>query len=511
MWGANAVNGVINIVTKSAQETQGGLLSLGVGTEERALTGLRYGDALGAHGHYRVYGKFDARDAGRYADGSRGDDSWRSGQGGFRADWDWGARDALTLQGDMYYSQPDTRFEVAYPYPPYHRRCKFHSEYYGGNLLVRWNRQLNDDASLQLQAYYDRSSHETIVLMEHRDTLDIEWQHNLSLGERHTLVWGGGYRYVHDHTRATRFIALRPGNDGLHLFNLFIQDTMMFYGDRLRLTAGVKLEHNDYTGVEIQPSIRLAWTPNEKHTVWGAVSRAVRTPNRMERDARIVNKTLPGTVVALNSNRGYDSEELIAYEIGYRLSPSARMEIDLTGYWHDYRELRTIELRRPFFDFKARPLRLNIPFEVANNACGEGHGFEAGIDWRAASWWRMRLAYTYSDIRLQARSRTITLLSNEPEGDTPAQQVYFRNSVDLPNHWEIDAVLRYVDRLPAFDVSDYLTMDVRVGWRPREHIEFALVGQNLLQPHHDEFRPTFVSTSPTAVQRGVYGKMTWRF
>lgn len=510
LWGANAVNGVINIVTKRASETQGGLLSLGAGTEYPGLGAFRYGGMAGEHGAYRLHLRYLQRDEALYAGGHKADDDSINLSGGARWDWDWDdTRFMLAARfhgadiGQSYalssrnFGQPDQINEESY--------------YSAGSLLGRWGRTLNSGAELSIQAYYDRWESNGFELDEDRDTLDLEVQYRMAPVGRHEFMFGGGFRYYADRTRGTDTTSLRPSTQRKRLFSAFIQDRISFLDDELVLTLGTKLEHNDFTGVEIQPSARLAWTPNERHTIWGAISRAVRTPSLAEEAGRIESIHMPGAVVSLYGNEDFDAEDLLAVEAGYRIRPMDKLQIDLALFYNRYKNLRSLELGAPFLEPYPLPLHVAIPFYARNNLEGETYGLEMALDWQPASWWRVRMNYTLLEMDLDLRPTTIDLISGGVQESSPEQQVFLANHFDLSEYTELDITFRYTDRLSALAIQDYITMDVRLAWRPSDDFEIALIAHDLLDGAHQEFDSMFVNTVPTQVQRGIYGKLTWRF
>ncbi len=279
----------------------------------------------------------------------------------------------------------------------------------------------------------------------------------------------------------------------------------------LNLTLGTKLEYNDYTGVEIQPNARLIWSPNKRHTVWAAVSRAVRSPSRSELDLRLESLDRRRLVVALYGNDDFESEDLLAFETGYRIELSASAALDVSLFYNLYNNLRTTEFRRPFIEIDPLPPHVAVPIVVDNNMDGSTYGFEVAMEWNPQSWWRIRAGYSFLEMDLSPNPKTIDILSSTVEDETPEQQAFMQVSFDLAQRVELDTTLRYVDTVPAFGVDDYLTADIRLAWSPREDLEFSLVGQNLFEESHLEYAPSFINLVPTEVERGVYGKVTWRF
>jgi iron complex outermembrane receptor protein len=519
LWGANAVNGVINIITKSARETQGLLLAAGGGTEERAFASVRYGARISEHAYFRVYGTYQNHDASLLADGERADDSWQLGRWGFRVDWELSEQNHLSLQGEAYRGAINQVYSVFDASDPVTLSRMVPDEYevVGGHLLGRWIHAFGADSELRVQAYYDRAERDIVIFREKRDTFDVEFQHQSALGSRQDVVWGAGFRFTGDDIGNSSTISLNPSSRTLNLFSSFVQDQITVVPERLEATLGTKLERNDFSGWEVQPGARLSWTPSAEHTLWGSISRAVRTPSRAEDDI-ILNQVIapgglfPGSPAALTTiygNRRFKSEELLAYEIGYRFQPQANLSIDLAAFYNDYDRLRTLEPgASPTQPVVPGP---GLPLHVENELFGEAYGVELAATWEITRWWRLQPAYSFLDLELHRRPGSQDTISEHDEGKSPRHQVSVRSSVDLPYEFAIACVVRYVDRLPALNISSYVGLDVRLSWRPTRHLEFSIIGQDLLDNRHTEFRPSFIDTQQTDVQRGVYGKVLWRF
>lgn len=515
LWGDNAVNGVINIITKDAKDTQGMLVSAGGGNYEQGFGMVRYGGQLDDNVYYRIYGQYFNRgdSADRSADA---DDSWQMGQGGFRVDWDASEQNKMTLQGDIYggaLNQAFGTFDLASPTLMQEVTDVVHVG--GGNVLGRWTYSFSDDSELKLQMYFDRTDRETTVFSEQLDTYDVDLQHTFSVGERNDFVWGLGYRFYADTIGNTPTVALNPNEINSELFSAFAQDEITLIEKRLRLTLGARLEHNDYTGIDFQPNARLLWTPDDRQTVWSAVSRAVRTPSEAEEYIALTqvippnalgtgNPPLPYPATILG-NQSFESETLIAYELGYRVRPCSGLSLDVTGYFNSYDHLRSEE-------FGAVTPPAPVPITLENLLDGYTYGVEAAPTWQVCDWWRLQPAYTLLKMHLNTDPGSTDPVSvNTIEGESPQQQVSLRSSMDLPQNISFDWTVRYVDRLPAFNINSYVALDVRVAWRPTKKLELAIVGQNLGSSHHAEFSPTFISTQQTEVRASGYGKVTWHF
>lgn len=540
LWGANAVNGVINIITKFASDTKGGLITLGAGNEEHGLAGFRYGADLTATTEGRFYIKHFARDNSILAmDGSDEDDKWKSLRAGFRLDGTPSAQNRWTLQGDIYDTtenqritnrwQDPTLFDPASldPLtPPYTYLPTLDSDLQdkidntGWNLLGRWNHLIDSQSDISLQIYFDHTYRDELFLTQRHDTWDLDFQHNLTLSEKQELIWGLGYRHIEDRFDNSFTISIHPDSRNLDLYSAFIQDQIVLSPDTFFLTIGSKFEHNDYTGYELQPSIRGLWKLNEKSTLWGSLSRAVRTPSRIERDVRIVTNTgvlttgNPFTPVvpitsAIYGNDAFNSEKLLAYELGYRIQPRENLSFDLATFYNNYKDLQTYET----IDQTA------VIFD--NKMSGYASGFELAVDWRPIPWWRIQASYTQINLSLEYAndSRDIFQTAAIGEGSSPEHQYSLRSSMDLTKDWEFDLWIYDVGELPAASVGatlsditidSYTSLNARLGWRPRKDLQVSLVGLNLQASAHSEFVSEYFSAL-TGVERSIYGKIRWEF
>ncbi len=506
LWGANAVNGVINIITKSARQTQGLLITAGGGTEERAFTSIRYGVKVNPDAFLRVYAKYYDRDSAVLANATDAHDSWDMFRAGFRLDWDPNQQNALTLQGDIYAGREDQTYFVPIRTFPFAARTPATLNVAGGNVLGRWTRNFSNASTLTVQAYYDRTVRNTPIFSETRDTGDFDLQHRFTLGDRQEVVWGLGYRATGDNLKNTLNVTILPASRTLQLFSAFVQDDISIVPERLRLTIGSKFEHNDFTGLEVQPSVRALWTPGRAQTIWAAVSRAVRTPSIAETSIRL-NPAPPAPIppgrLTINGNPAMDSEKLVAYELGYRVQPIDQLKFDLALFYNDYDQLRTLEPIRP------GPVS---PSLVANNLEGHTYGAETTVTAQVSQSWRLQGSYSYLKAHLHPKAGSRDLRSEGiAEGSSPRHQFFLRSLFDLGWGIQFDSTLRYVDALPWPGIPSYVTLDARLAWSPRENVEFAVIGQNLLDDRHPEFAPTFIGTQPTEVQRSVFGTMTLRF
>jgi iron complex outermembrane receptor protein len=501
LWGANAVNGVINIITKEAARTQGLLVTGLGGNVERAQAGVRYGGALSDSVHYRAYVKYLNRDDFDARSGVSAHDQWAVTRGGFRADWQPTGADRVTLSGDYYGGESDETSLLA---------SQSTSDLYGGNAIARWTHTLSDTSDVQLRVWYDRTERESDRLGEDRDTYDAEIQLHARPFERHDMVWGAGYRLTADRIQNSSGIGFSPDSRDVQLANAFVQDEISVIEDLLSLTLGTKLEYNDYTHFEFLPNARALFTPWERHSFWLAVSRAVRAPSRAENDVALLvpSSPPPPNFLQLNGDGGFDSEKVLAFELGYRAQPFTKVSFDVAGYYNVYRDLRSLEPRAPLFNFPA-PGQITVPLIAENELDGRGYGVEVSGAWVVIDPWRLDVGYTLMLLDVEQQN-SLDPSAQGQEKDTPVHQFHLRSRVDLPWHVEFDTALYWVDNVSNQDVHDYARLDARLGWHPLPSLELSLAGQNLAAPSHNEFGPSFTAL-PTSVPRSVYGKVTWRY
>jgi len=511
LWGANAVNGVINVVTKSAKDTQGGLLTLGGGTEEQVFGTVRYGGALATDATYRIYAKYFERDSLVDDAGNDANDHWRMHRTGFRVDWDVTPDDTITVLGD--YCQGDARHTVLQPIytPPFVEAVRDEIDLSGAYVLVRWRRYLAEDSDLVLQAYHDTAKRTELVAAGETQTTDVDFQHRFPLGERHDVLWGMGVRSTYDKICNGPLVAVDTEGASDFLYNAFIQDEITIAPQHVWLTVGSKFEHNEYTGFEFQPSVRLAWEPTPKQTVWAAVSRAVRTPSRSERDLRYDRPGMPiGAFPVSVGNDAFDSEKLLAYEVGYRVQPSERVSLDVAAFYNIYDGLQANEPLAPSLEPLPVP-HLSLPFQYANKSQADTYGLELAADFKASDRWLLSGGYSLLRMDVELKDAAPGTRITYVEGNSPKHMAFLRSSWALPADVDLDIALRYVDALPAIDVDSYTELDVRLAWRPTPDLELFVVGQNLLEAYHTEFRPITIQTLPSQVERSIHAGITWRF
>lgn len=511
LWGANAVNGVINIITKHPNDTQGGLVSVGAGSYDRFISSARYGGTFGKDTSWRIYGKYFDRDELVYQTGDDAGDGWDIMRGGFRLDSALTPNDTLRLQGDIYDGDINQELNLVTDRDPYMELLSFETPVSGWNLLSRWERTFSSTSDLALQIYYDTTERKQDIINEDRENVDIDFQHRFAAATSHDVVWGVRYRYTSDDFVDSIISDMDPLEKEDHLFSAFLQDEISFLADRLRLTLGSKFEHNDYTGVEVQPSARLLWAMDDNNTFWGAVSRAVRTPSRAESDAVVAYyaspSPVPGVPVVVNvsGNENFDSEELLAYEIGYRFIPDQKFSLDITLFYNEYDNVRGFEIQDTVFTGTA----FEQDLVLSNVGEMETFGGELALVYMPSEFFKCDLAYSFLEHHFR----------DDELGGFPRHQVSARGQFNLSDTLDLDVWLRYVDETSAayflsgtgwYDIDDYVTMDVRLGWRVSPRLECALVGQNLLDSDHVEFvQEAF--TQATEVKRAVFAQIVYRF
>ncbi len=506
IWGANAVNGVINIITKHTQETLGGLVAARGGQQERGELNIRYGGKLDEVGTYRVYAKAFERNPFKLSDGSDAQDRWSATRGGFRADVNLTPRDTVQLQGDVYADRFDQTFGLLEAPSSTWSDDPGHSS--GGNVLARWQRAYSETSLLDLTFYYSNSRRRSDGEGdEHLDVYDLDLQHRFRVGESHDIVWGLGYRESHDWFYKPDVISFVPASRRLRLVSAFLQDEIALRDD-LHLTLGSKFEHNSYTGLEIQPNARLLWKPAPAHTLWAAVSRAVRSPARNDTDIRL-SFSQPGVLVQLNGNADFQSERLRSYEVGYRGEPMRHVSVDVATFYNVYDRLWTSETGAPAM--AGPPPLLILTQNNANLGSGHTDGAETSLRWQISDRWNLSAGYSWLQMRL-SRSPD----SNDDDlahvaGTNPTHQAQLISHFNMSSDVELDVAAYRVARLPDVNISAYTRLDVRLGWRPSPQWELSFGVQNLADGSHAEFYGEKVNVIPSEVPRNAYVKALWRF
>ena len=482
LWGANAVNGVINVITKRARETQGLVVSGGGGTELRGFGTTRYGGALGSHVNYRIYGKGWAREPSVLPGGQDATDDWHMEQAGFRLDWDASTINQVTMQGDLYNGRISqaTAGDIAVS---------------GGNVVAKWSHTVSANSAVTAQLYYDRTNRNIPgTFGEDLDIYDVDLQHATRLGARHDVVWGLGYRLINDRVANSALLAFLPPHVTRQWFTGFVQDEIALIPDRLHVALGTKVEHNDYTGYEIQPSGRVSWRLSPSGTLWAAVARALRTPSRIDRE--LFFPAQPPYVIA--GGPGFHSEEELAYELGYRHQRGA-LALSVATFYSRYHGLRSVEQVNP---------PTPSPAVIANGQYGESYGAEVTADYLITKGWRVRAGHTELRIHIWPNPGSTDTTRGASESQTPDRQFFLFSSLDLPAHLRLDAGMRAIDDITRQQVPGYAELNAKLTWQPTPQLDLSLVGQNLLHDRHAEFG---APATRREIERGVYGLVEWRF
>ena len=518
VWGANAVNGVINIITKRAADTQGGLLVASGGTQNLASGTAQYGGKIGSDASYRVFARYLDQKHLPDLEGESGADGWHLLHTGFRADARLSQKDSLTLQGDLYGGSEGAEFgHIVSIAPPVNVNVDGIEKIPGGDVLSRWNHVFSSRSDTTLQVYFDRYERNGPVISENRDTFDLDFQHHLALGARHDLIWGADYRHSSDFTVGTIDRAWIPAGCALPLFSTFAQDEIVLKPDRVFLTVGTKLENSYFSGFDVDPSARVAWTPSKQHTFWAAVSRAARDPSRREEDADINIAVFPGpggvpAELTLLGNSDEKAEHVVAYEAGYRAQPAGAFSIDVATFFNTYTDLAETEPGSPFLVVNPAPAHLVFPLVWGNKMHGTTDGIEVSADWKVNNRWTLCPGYALLQMHLHIdpTSQNTTAVTNT-EGSSPRHQAQLRSHLNLPGRLVWDASAYFVERLPAQQVPSYTRLDTQLSRQLGERLELSLVGQNLLRDRHPESNDMLTSVNPTQVKRSAYAKIVWRF
>lgn len=510
LWGSNAVAGVINIITKNSRSTQGFLIAAGAGTEEKGFASVRYGGKAGENFNYRVYGKYRDRDSGHRTDGTPAFDDKLIRQGGFRAEWFPGEYDEITFQGD-YYNFELEREEINHfnsfssPFVAPLRGIETKS---GGNGIIRWVRDLGDDSSIKVQAYYDRvesnsdSSPHSLV-----EQTDLEIQYDFHLNPTNFVSLGMGYRFtVFD---IEEDISLNFPNRDTHLFGLFINDEITLIPNELNIIIGTKLEHNEFSGLEVQPNLRAVWKPKPNHTIWGAVSRAVRIPTVSEEGliSNSGNPTVP-VVFRVTGDGRSDAEELLAFEVGYRTQITPKLSLDVTGYANYYENLIELTMGVPFVELSPGPPHGVAPLIFDNALEGEVFGVEVNGEWSPVPYLRLMGGYTFSTVDLRSTSGNVIPAGLSAEDD-PQHLFNFRSYLNISDTVEFDTLLYFRGKNDNRMLPSHTRLDLRLAWKPVSKVELSLIGQNLLSNHHPEFNDK--AEYRTEIERSVIGKVEFKY
>ena len=506
LWGANAFTGIVNIVTKSAARTRGTLVSAGVGTEERAFAAVRHGGRLGAGDHFRIDARFFDRDENVDLAGRPAGDQWRGGRVGLRADWTLASEDRLMVQAAAYSIDQHGGVELFSPEMPFVLEQEDAVDLDGAHVLGRWERRLSATDDMALLVYFDRTRNRELYLEQRHHTFDVDFQHRFSQGPRHEVVWGSEFRLVDEDLDGSFTLSLEPDRRWFTFFSAFAQDDISFRQDRVHLILGAKLEHNPFTGVEVQPAARVLWAPRLRQSLWAAVSRAVRVPSRVENAGDLVmghvrqeSSDLPIFVVGSGSE-SLRSQKVISFEVGYRVRPAPSLFLDLATYLQFIDDVVETRLAAP--EIRTSPDRVVMPAVLDNSGHATASGVEMLADWEIRRGWRLQGTYSYLNLDRPATPVAGTI-------DNSPSVLQLRSRSKLSDRWMLDATARYVSRRPRQEIDGYATLDARVAYRARHGIEIAVVGQNLLESQHLEGVNRLIRYRTAQIERGIYAQIRW--
>ncbi len=508
LWGSDAVNGVININTKSARDTQGLLVSTAFGVEQQPATSLRYGGVLGSNLYYRVFTQYANQNGFADPAGNDAPDDRNIMHGGARIDWEPGTADRVTLEGDYFNGEFGGQAQSLSLTPPYATNLYGENHKTGGDFLGKWTHDFSATSQMTVQTYYDRSADMDADIASTENVYDFDLQHRFALGDRQDIVWGAGFQYFWDNSPPSFDLTFTPARDYDEYYSAFVQDDVTVVEDRFHVILGSKFEHNPDTGFEVQPSGRLLWTPTEKQTVWGAVSRAVRTPTRFDTDSTYNESVVPPVppspfpvLVTIQGNPEFRSEELYAYELGYRIEPIKPLSFDLATFYNVYRDINSPVGVATNLVF-GPPTYVQVEEYTYNSVSGDTYGAELSAQWRVTDDWKLMGSYSWLHMNLQPNDTT--------SGDSPQHQFQVHSYFNLTRDIELNGGFFYVSSLPNQQVPSYSRVDLGVVWRPNKNWELGVWGQNLFDGHHTEFG-SYRTTDLSEVPRNVFGKVTWRF
>jgi len=520
-WGSNAVNGVINIITKHTRDTQGGLVSSLVGSEKNIVS-LRQGGKITPNAFYRLYAKRREHEASAFLDGSDATDEWNDTQAGFRLDWQPTNNKQFTLQGDVYRGSLSEQITV-----PSLNTATFTAlredniDVSGANLMTKWSQTTDKGATSEWQVYIDHVERDQWIIDEQRDIFDVNYQYHASKVGRHQLSLGTGYRYTRDEL-ATGDLSIgqvrifSPSSRSDHLFHGYIQDDIELQRDRWWLTVGTKLEHNQYTGIEFQPSVRLRWKPEDSQLLWASVSRAVRTPSRAETDGLLVLGVLasgpPLVALTLAGRDELKVESLLAYEFGYRLDVGKNFIFDLTAFYQDYDDLVSFE------PIGLIPVPVSTPVPIvssllqsANLVEAASYGIELSVLWQPEEAFNVVANYSYLRLELSPKNSSLDVQSEQREGLSPRHQINISSNYQFSKQLKLNLSARYVGELTEANIDAYTELDATLNWLIASDLELSFSARNLLHEEHKEATPAFFPTTPTQLEREFFLKLDWSF
>ena len=532
LWGGNAFNGVINIITRHSRDTQGGLLTTSVGSHQRVHSSLQYGGRLAPNATYRFGAQFFDRKGSQQLSGEPARDGGDLLQGSFRADWAPSPSDQLLFTGSLEDRDTDNLGVVPLQSTPFDDPIVFSRlEWKTSSVMGRWQRYFTRGDEISLQASYDWLTRDDPTVTDTRETLSLDFRHHLPVGNRQDLLWGIGFNRFNLDSHGSPNFSFGHGeeeerehsdfdpfehHDADSRYVLFAQNEIALVPEKLFLIPGARLQHETDSGWNFQPSIRALWAPNPRHSFWGAVSRALRTPSEVEEHSHIVIASLgffgpQPAYLSLVGNQEFQSEQLLAYELGYRTEPRPGLSFDVTTFFNVYDDLATAERTAPVFIAEPPFPRIEVPLRFENKMNGEIYGMELSANWRVNRFWSVGGSYSRLEIQLHLQPDSLDTESERLERSSPDHQFSLRSQWQLPRNLELNSSLYYVAGLPLFPLPAYTRLDAQLTWRPLEQVAFTVGGQNLLDPRHPEFGRLSDFTLAGQAERNIFAKLSWRF
>ncbi len=523
LWGANAVNGIINIITRDASETANKFISLGIGTENKLITHVRYGKSITENVHFRMYTRYFNHDGYVDSNSVETKDMWNIIRSGFRLDWDYSKNTSVTIQGDAYRENIGQLCRIIRSY----RDTDFTNidttaKVTGANLLLKWEHIFSYTSDIAIQLYYDFYDRSEVILSGKFHIGDLDFQHRFRIGNRNEIIWGLGYRFMADNSDGTLYFYLQPDSRQTEIKSAFIQNELSFFENKMKLTLGTKFENNFYTGLEIQPNIRLLFKPVPLSTIWCAVSKAVRTPSRVENDSRAIRNVwslfgLP-LLGQMHGTKSFRSEEVIAYEIGNR-SSYRKISYDIALFYNKYDKLRSYKLGEMAHPPDAENYYVIIPMQLENNMDGESFGGELSINFKPFDWCKFQANYAYlkinmfipTDGKINPLDHELNKFAKGTEGESPENQLGLRTTFRLFHKIDLSLNYRWIDEIPQLNVNSYSNLDVYLGWKVTDGIRVNITGHNLLKKHYVEYIPAFIDIRNTQIERGIFAAIEYEF
>jgi iron complex outermembrane receptor protein len=517
LWGTNAVNGVINIITKKASETQGGLVSAGGGNLDEGFGLFQYGGKAGSNGYYRVFAKGFQDSAMQLPNGQPAQDPWAMSHGGFRADWKLSSHDSLSAQGEIHYGGASSLGMVITSLTPLvssveqeHRSLK------GQDGMVQWTHTVSDQSGFKVQFYFDHSVQSASILSGDVNTVSLGVEDHFGLGARQGITWGGEVRYLEIKTNGTQVSSFTPAHFVNTVFSVFVQDQIALIPSKLQLMLGVTFEGDDQPGRDVEPDARLLWAPSQKNSIWLAASRANRDSSLTDIGIRYVAQAFvgPGGIteaVTVFGNPNLKDEAENSFQAGYRTQVSKKLDFDLTGYFNVHSHIRGETMGTPFTETDPGGPVLILPLVFNNLVSGETHGVELSANWKPYTFWRLSGGYTW--LNGSFRDDSPGAVGDPTAGilSAPHHEFNIRSYLDLPHRFQFDSSFYYAGKIDQGDVQAYPRLDARLGWKFKERQELSVVGQNLLSPRHFEFPAQTTPFNNSLIKRSVYGKWTFQF